>query len=189
MHALKNSFVHGFLLYRDFFLVPFRLLSNRIAHTNSKLLRKNWADSWMIWNKISVFEASALKCMYSFPFSILRIPRLNALALVKTGWPVSFNRCTIWDATESHFASGGYFAFPYHFFSSPAPRNVQSPCENFFAYVLTFLNSKYKSHRFLSLPNQFRWTSTWRWSDLWICQVQSSALAKHSGVSEESAMT
>ena len=30
-------------------------------------------------------EASALKCMVSFTFSVLRIPRLNALALVKNG--------------------------------------------------------------------------------------------------------
>ena len=28
--------------------------------------------------------------------------------------------------------------FPYHFFSSPRPKNVQCPCENFFAYALTF---------------------------------------------------
>ena len=51
-----------------------------------------------------------------------------------------------------------------------------------------FLNSKYKSHRFLFLSNQYRWTLTWRWSCLWIYQVQCSAFANHFGF-EESAGT
>ena len=52
-----------------------------------------------------------------------------------------------------------------------------------------FLNSKYKFHRFLFFSNRCRWKLTWRWSGLWISQVQWSVLANHSGFSEESAMT
>ena len=109
----------------------------------------SWFTERMIRNKSSVFEASALKCMVSFPFSVLRIPQLNALALVKTGWHLSLNRCTIWDATESHFLSRGYFAFPYHHSSSPGPKNVQCPCENFFAYVLTLSEFEIQISSFL----------------------------------------
>ena len=43
---------------------------------------------------------------------------------------------------------------PYHFFSSPAPSNVQCPCENLFTYSLTFSDSKYKFHHVLFMSNK-----------------------------------
>ena len=67
-----------------------------------------------------------------------RIPRLQALILLNTGWPVTFNLSTIWAAVESHFPSGVYGRVPHHFISSPKPRNVQCPCKNLFAWSLTF---------------------------------------------------
>ena len=57
----------------------------------------------MIRNKSSVFEGFALKCMVSCLFSILRIPRLKALKLVRTGCLVSLTRCTICEAQDFHF--------------------------------------------------------------------------------------
>ena len=83
-------------------------LSSRIVHTNSKLLRKYWAD---LQNEWSVTRARCLKhphwsvwCLCYFSF--IKIPRLKALILLKTGWPVSFNLSTIWAVLESHFPSG-----------------------------------------------------------------------------------
>ena len=128
-HTCQYIFGHGF------FLVLFLPLSGGIVHTNSKLLRKNRADSHSEWfgARIRCFEASALKCMVSLPFSFFRIPQLKAPILVNTGWPVSLNRSTISVAVESHVPPS-----VYHFFSSPGQRHDQCPCENPFAYSLTF---------------------------------------------------
>ena len=54
-------------------------------------------------NKSSVFAESALKCMVSLPPFPFRIPRLGALMLLNTGWPVSLKRPTISVAMESTF--------------------------------------------------------------------------------------
>ena len=42
--------------------------------------------------------------------------------------------------TESDSSSRRYFASPYNLLSSPGQKNVQCPCKNFFACVLTSLN-------------------------------------------------
>ena len=73
------------------FLVPFLPLSSRIVHTNSKLLRRYWADLQNEWfGTKAVFEESPLKCMVSLLIFFFRIPRLKALILLNTGWPVSW---------------------------------------------------------------------------------------------------
>ena len=57
------------LSFQDVFRVPFLPLSNRIVHTNSKLLRKYWAHLQNEWfGTRAVFEASALKSMVSLLF-------------------------------------------------------------------------------------------------------------------------
>ena len=71
-----------------------------------------------------------------FPLLCRRIPRLNALILVKTGL-VSLKFCTIFAALEFHFPSGLQFLAPYHFISFPGPINVLWPCGNCCAYNFT----------------------------------------------------
>ena len=161
-----------------------------------KTLRRSriflWVDQWsrttdyQIRNKSSVFEPSALKCMVSFPFSVLRIPRLNALALVKTGWHVSLKRCTI-SATELHFPSGRYFDFPYHFLSSPGPRNVLCPLREFLRVRLVFFWFR-NTNLVVSITCPINIVEHWHEGDP-TCEFFSSVLANHPGSFEESAMT
>ena len=138
----------------------------------------SWFTEWMIRNKSSVFEASALKCLVALLFFFFRITRLKALILLCTGWPVCLNRSTIWAAVVP-------FSFRYIRKSSKLLLFVSI----FSRIPWLFLNSKYKFHRFLFLSNRCRRTLTWRWSGLWISQVQCSVLANHLGFSEESAMS
>ena len=42
----------------------------------------SWVTEWMMRKKSSVFEASAVKCTVSFPFTLPRIPRRKALTLL-----------------------------------------------------------------------------------------------------------
>ena len=154
------------LSFQELFLVPFLPLSSRNLHNNSKPAPQilSWFIEWMIRNKRSVFEASALKCMVSLPFFFFRIPRLKS-----TVTPEYWMTCIFESFHHSScgiFPSDAYGRVPYHFISSPGPRNVQCPCENLFAYSLTCLNSEYRFSHFLFLSNERRWTLTWGWFGL-----------------------
>ena len=128
----------------DFTLVNTPLVTDsfcflvRTVHTNSQLLRKtelihrvNDSEQEFCVRSIRI-EVCGVSC-----HSSSGIPRLKAPILLNTGWPASLNRSTIWVAVESHSPLEGFEDPPYHFFSSPGPRNVQCPCENLFAYSLT----------------------------------------------------
>ena len=69
----------------------------------------------------SVFVESPLKCMVYLSFFFFRVPRLRALTLLNTGWPSSWNLCTILSAKESH--SVRRFPIPLLF----RPRTYQRP--------------------------------------------------------------
>ena len=155
------------LSFQELFLVPFLPLSSRNLHNNSKLLRKYWADSHNEWfgtrGRCLKHPHWSVWCLCHFSFSEFHDSK--ALLLLNTGWPVSLNRSTI-RVVESQFPSDAYGRVPYHFISSPGPRNVQCPCENLFAYSFTCLNSEYRFSHFLFLSNERRWTLTWGWFGL-----------------------
>ena len=56
------------------------------------LLTLNWFAEWTVWNKSSVFIESPFKWMETLPFSYFKIPRLEALILLNSGWRLPFNR-------------------------------------------------------------------------------------------------
>ena len=132
-------------------------------------------DDWIVRNRSSVFEASALKCAKSLLLFLFRIPRHKALILHSIGWPVSLNRSSIWVAVESIFLQV-QLRVPY-FFSSPGPRNVQclceNPCSEFEIQISEF---------FLFI--RCHWTLTWRWFYLQYPQVQHFVLARMTQVLE-----
>ena len=73
-------------------------------------------------------------------FFCFKVPRLKALILLNTGWPVSLNRCIILLAVESH--SSVFWAqeeFPFHFSSDPGPKNVQLSLREFHRVILDFI--------------------------------------------------
>ena len=189
-HALYCFFVHGFSSFEDSFLailVRYQtelLTPIRNYSVNTELICR------MILDKSSVFEASSLKCMVSFPFSVLRIPRLNALALVETGWLVSLTRCTICEATEFHFPLGGvlWVPIPLLFVSRTGERPVS--LREFLRVRLVFFwirntNLIVSFFIFMSISLNI---DMWRWSHLWISQVQCSVCANQHEFPEESAM-
>ena len=139
------------LSLQEVFLVPFLPVSNRIVHSNSKLLRRHWADLKNEWFGMRVL---CLKHphLVSRSFFSSRIPRLKALMLCNTGWPVSLNRSIIWVAAESRFLQVYKEEFHTTSFVSRAEECPVSLRQSF--------------HHLLFLSNQCRWTLTWRWSSL-----------------------
>ena len=83
--------------------------------------------------------------MVSLPFFFFKIPRLKALMLLNTGWPVSLNRCTILLAAESHSPLGRVRGFYIPLLFRSTGISSRNPW--------LFLHSKYKSHRFLSVQS------------------------------------
>ena len=127
--------------------VSYRLI---VSSWNSWSFPDNFAVPSATWNTKSIFSPWGVNTSFAL------IPSI------------------IWVAVESHFLSHVWRRVPLQFYSSRGPRNVQCLCEKIFAYSLTFLNSKNKSHRFLSLSDQYRWILTWRWSLFWISHVSFS---------------
>ena len=131
------------LSMQEVFLIPFLPLSNRTAHTNAKLLRKYWADSQNEWFGI---RARCLKhphwsvwCLCYFLFQDPTTQSTDTLEHWMTCIFESFHHLS---GCRVPIPSPVQGRVPYHLLRSPRPRNVQCPCENLFAYSLTFYEFK-----------------------------------------------
>ena len=105
--------------------------SDRTPHTSLRLLRRYWADLLS-----ESFETRVLRSKhprYLCYYFLSEFNELEALMLVNTGCPVSLKCPTISVAMESNFRSGLLVCVPYHFSSSPGPKNDQCPREKLFA--------------------------------------------------------
>ena len=99
----------------------------RHCSVNTELIyRKNCLEQEFWVHRISVEVNGGLI------FFCFNIPRLKALILLNTGWPVSLNRCTMLLAVESHCPFWAWLELPYHFSSEPGPKNVQCPSEHWY---------------------------------------------------------
>ena len=125
-------------------------LVDRFDSTNSMLLRGYWADSQRrtFWTRGLCSTHQPKNVWNLFLFSLLGIPQLKALALVKTWWLVSLNFCTIWDAMELHFPSVRNLELHTTSFHLQVQRmsNVLAKISSRTAWL--FLNSKYTFHQY-----------------------------------------
>ena len=155
----------------------------------SQLLRRHWADwqSELFGTRVLSFIESPLKWMVHLPSLCFKIPRLNALVLLKTGWPVSLNRCTILLAVQFHCPFWSWES-PYHFSSDPGPRNVQCPCKNLHGVIPDFFGIR-STILIILFPYNVVDTLTWRWSGPWSLLAWCSFSPSRSGSREEEIMT
>ena len=162
--------------------VPFHPLAGLIAP-----IRSCSVDTELI-RRVNYFEQEFCIRMESFPSSVLRIPRLKALAPVKIGWFVSLDCCTRWQGYGIPLPQVCNFeiltTLPH--LQDQWTSHVLARISSRTAWL--FLNSKYKFHHFSSLSNRCCWTLKWRWSGLWSSRVQHSATACGPGSPEEFAM-
>ena len=88
----------------------------------------SWFTEWMIPNKSSVFEA--LKCMVFFSFQ-----HSQNFTTLSNGTCKDWLTCFL----ESLYHLWSYgISLSFKFIFARTEKNVQCPCEKFFAYVLTF---------------------------------------------------
>ena len=168
-HTCEYTFGHRFFLSKRFFLCLFFLCQAELFTSlrNCSVKTLSWFTEWINWNKSSVFEASALKCMVSWYSSFSAVHDSNQWCSL-----ILADFCE-----ASHHLSDCRIPFSFRCAKkSSIPFNFILE----FAYALTFSEFEKQSPSFLFL-NQYRWTSTWRWCDMWISQVQCSVLASHSG--------
>ena len=169
----------------NYFSFDFRPNSSHQLETAPKTL--SWFAEWIVRNKSSVFEASALKCMVSLLlFSEFHDLSTDALEYWMIGLFESFHHLC-GDRIPSSFRCFIVSSIPLPFVSRTEKRPV--PVRESFRVFLDFSEFKYKFLHFLFLSNRCRWTLTWRWSGLRIPKVRCSVFATHSGSLEESAMT
>ena len=112
-----------------------------------------------VWNKSSVFDESPLKWMISLIFSCFKIPRLKALKLLNTRWPVSLNRCSILLAVESNSLVWAYEEFSNHFLPTLDPRISNVPARISSRNSWFSRDSEHNSHH--SFPTQCHSKSRW----------------------------
>ena len=152
MVPLVASWIYELPLYKHTsFLEPCEMLGDsceftlfsilvfvRFLHTSLRLLRRHWADLRSEWSGMKVLCSKHPHWSVWFLF-LFTCPRFHdskhwhswrlgdlfpwIVAPSGRRWNPIFPQVCSWQ-------------FPYHFFSSPGPRNVQCPCENLFAYVL-----------------------------------------------------
>ena len=126
----------------------------------------SWLTEWTVWNKSSVFIDSPLKWMALLPLFCFKSPRLKALILLTTRWPVSLNRCTFFVGCRLPFS----FMIVRRSYTPLFFRSWTQ--ETFHVLVRTslrnswpFQHSNYNSHH--SFTIQSHSTLRWRWSSPW----------------------
>ena len=85
---------------------------------------------WIVRNKSSAFEDSALRWIVHIPPFLYKNPRFNALVARITGCPLPMKLSTVTSAVVFHFPSGLSLCVPCHLSSSLGPRNDQCPSWN-----------------------------------------------------------